>query len=145
LRAEFWNGNASLITYQYNSVKSDSDKKHLTHFDQLLLETAADLFDLSKDLQKQIHCPSSKQKPLGLRLYNVHETRGVHFDQKTKILYKPIKAWYILSCERDRETDHGDLELTLTFRKLKDQTFTYLPNGFRLKQKSCQHYPSACK
>lgn len=36
LRAEFWNGNAALITYQYNNVRFDEDKKHLSQYDKLI-------------------------------------------------------------------------------------------------------------
>lgn len=145
LRAEFWNGNAALITFQNNSVRSDKDKKHLRFMDQILLENGNELYDLQQDILSNIHCPLKTQKALGLRLYNVHEERGLSFDPQTQILKKPAVAWYVLSCKQDEESDHGDLKLELTFKKREDGTFEYLPQQFKVKQESCFLFPKACR
>ncbi|MGZ3771578.1 MAG: hypothetical protein ACXVCP_18620 [Bdellovibrio sp.] len=145
LKAEFWNGNAALITYQLNRVHSDEDKKKLEYFDQVTLQINSELFNLSKDIKNKIHCPNLSTEPVGLRLYNLHELRGVKFDEKNKVLKKPVKAWYILSCKKGEESDHGDLDITLSFQKNKDESFKYLPLDFKVKQKSCSRYESACK
>ena len=145
LRAEFWNGNAALITLQNNIVRSDEDKNHLHYFDQVLLENDSRLYDLKQKILTNIQCPNKKEKPIGLRLYNVHEDRGVTFNSITRKLVKPVIVWYILSCKMDVESDHGDLNIELPFIKNLDDSFTYLPEQMTVKQKSCAYFSKSCK
>lgn len=145
LRAEFWNSNAAFITIQNNIVTADKDKGHLYEMDQVLLENRNTLTDLQSQILSQIQCPQKNQKPFGLRIYNIHEERGVQFNKKTQVLMKPAQAWYILSCKKDEESDHGDLELSLFFKKVGPEKFEFLPEQFRVIQKSCLQFPKSCK
>jgi hypothetical protein len=145
LRAEFWNGNAALLTFQKNSVRSDEDKKHLHFIDRLVLENEQRLYELDEAILANLECPDRTQKPLGLRLYNVHEERGVTFDTKSQKLMKPVVVWYILSCNKGKESDHGNIRLELNFNKRIDKTFEFLPNQLVIKQESCFLFKTACK
>lgn len=148
-RAEFWNGNAALITYQLNAVRRDEDKKKLNAVDQLLLENdwngGSELISLTEKVVAGIGCPGGSLKPLGIRFYNLHEERGVKFDKKNRLLTKPVQAWYILSCSPGAESDHGDVEIELGFKKLLDGSFRFLPELTRVSQISCLKDVRACK
>ena len=151
-RAEFWNGNAALITYQLNNVRRDADKKSIRTIDQLILENdwsdGSELESLTEDVLSAVRCPDGKSKPQGLRLYNLHEERGVKFDEATHTLKKPIRGWYILSCGPGKESDHGNLEIELGFHKIDDTmegSFRFLPKLTRITQISCFKDPRVCK
>ena len=148
-RAEFWNGNAALITYQLNAVRRDEDKKKLNAVDQLLLENdwngGSELVSLTEKVLAGIRCPEGATKPLSIRFYNLHEERGVTFDKKNQILKKPVQAWYILSCSPGTESDHGNVEIELGFKKLPDGSFRFQPELTQVSQISCLKDVRVCK
>ena len=146
-RSEFWNGNAALTTVQLNSVHSDDQKNNLGSFDQLILENGDDFFLLNDKIQSRITCPKliSSKRPQGFRIYNLHGERGVLFDKKTQILEKPFRAWYISSCEHGEESDHGDIRVTLKFKKNQDGKFTFLPEETGFVQISCADKKEVCQ
>jgi hypothetical protein len=145
-RSEFWNGQGAVITLQMNSVRSDEGKDHLDKFDQLILENSQELSSLTDSVVKNIHCPKNleNQKPTGLRIYNLHGERGIKFDEKSQILSKPFRAWYILSCESGKESDHGDLAISLAFKKTTEGSLKYLSDRTSVKQISCKKSPQVC-
>jgi hypothetical protein len=142
-RSEFWNGNASLITYQFNIVRTDADKLQLHLKDRIVLQNGTNLQELDGVLAA-IQCPVAGTKALGVRLYNAHFDRGTSFNPATQILQKPISVWYLLSCKRGEETDHGDLRLTIYFHKNADGTFDYMPEKLETSQVSCKADPTVC-
>lgn len=148
-RAEFWNGNAALITYQLNAVRTDADKKKLHVADQILLENdwngGSELVSLTDEVLAAIHCPTGETKPNGVRFYNLHEERGVKFNPKTQTLIKPVQAWYILGCAPGEESDHGNIEIELSFKKLPDGSFRFLHELTRVSQVSCLKDTRVCK
>jgi hypothetical protein len=146
-RSLFWNGNAAVITFNFNHVHSDDDKKRIQTKDELILEADGELHVLTDSIEKVLKCPGKRTKTdqvTGIRLYNVHGNRGIHFDKKTSVLTKPFSAWYILSCEGGKESDHGDLNFDLSFRKRNDETFEFLQDKLIIQQVSCSSHPDSC-
>jgi hypothetical protein len=137
-RADFWNGNASLRTFQFNHVHADADKNHLLTTDQIVLENGGELHSLTEEILKTMPCKA-------LRLYNVHETRGVQFDAKTSILRKPFEAWYIQGCVPGQVSDHGNLKITLSFYKKADGLFDFRPAQTKIQKISCRDDSRVCK
>jgi hypothetical protein len=147
-RSEFWNGNAQLVVYQLNSVRSDADKKKISLIDQLVLENRSELYNLTGLLSEHMKCPISGSPAAfspGLRLYNVYGERGIRFDSKTGLLTKPMKGWFIQNCEKGKEWDHGDFTLLLTFKKVGKEMFEFLPEKTRVTVTGCKERVEVCK
>jgi hypothetical protein len=144
VRSEFWNGNAALSIFQFNSVHHDLEKKNMNDLDRVVLENRTELYDLTDVITQAFHCPG--QKPLkAIRLYNSYSERGTKFDAKTQILNRVMKAWFIANCEDGQEYDHGDLTLGLHFKKLGEENFLYLPEKTDVKFTECKKNPEVCK
>ena len=144
VRAEFWNGNAALSIYQFNSVRNDSEKKNITQLDRIVLENQDELVDLTEGVAKAFQCPGRSQAK-GIRLYNAYGERGTHFDKSTQTLTKPMKAWFIASCSEGTEFDHGDVSLVLNFKKISDDHFSFLPEQTQIRFSGCKNDPGVCK
>jgi hypothetical protein len=146
-RSEFWNNNAALVTVQLNDVHSDEAKKKLFALDELILENRNDLYPLNADVLRAMTCSSAAgiKKPVGLRIYNLHGERGTVFDEKSHLITKPFRAWYIMSCADGKETEHGDLKMTLTFKKVDVERFVFLPEKTLIQPLSCAKHPEVCK
>ena len=144
VRSEFWNGNAALSVYQFNSVRHDDDKKNITQLDRIVLENEDELFDLTEVVAKAFQCPDASAVK-GIRLYNVYGERGTHFEQKSEVVTKPMKAWFIGSCGAGKELSHGDVKLNLNFKKIGTEKFSYLPDQTTVQFIDCKDHAEVCK
>jgi hypothetical protein len=149
-RAELWNGQIVLHTFQFNVVTRDEDKDDLRHVDQVVLSYRDALTNLTPEILTKVHCLDLKTPTdtpvLGLRIYNLHEERGVQWDAKTQLIRKPLEAWYILSCQPGAESEHGNLRFVLTFRKAtKAGEPVFLPDQTAITQISCKDDSRVCK
>jgi hypothetical protein len=145
LHSEIWNGDVVFTVLQFNPVHRDDDKNKLTQIDQILISYDSKLLNLTQEVLAAVRCPQIDERVRGLRIYNLHEDRGVRFDAKSQVTLKPLTAWYVLSCEEGKESDHGDLKMLLRLkRNQKTNKPEFILQGSEFKQVSCGQGASAC-
>jgi hypothetical protein len=144
--SDLWNGDVELTVVHNTVVVRDEDKKKIQDIDQWLVAHDDQLLNATPKLLAGIHCPDPRQSVKGLRLYNFHEERGIHRNERTGFYEKPLRAWYVLSCRAGEETDHGDLAITLALRRTGHGTGTEVSLELSsVQQQSCARVPAVCR
>ena len=145
LESVIWDGNISLQVVQFNLVRNDADKIKLHDIDQVLIESRDQFANLTHLVLEAVRCPNPAQSIKGLRIYNLHEERGMTYDAVTKIFTKPLRAWYVLSCEEGTQSDHGDLAITLALRRREGTNEPeFYPKQSQVRQIRCANDPNVC-